>query len=167
MTTDTLAPKVPRSRTTTLPPIPSDYDRLQPLYEIQTVLAQPIGIEQACEAMLPIVTRLLRVRTVVLLDTTADLHRAFLWAAAGVPTADLEEAREHARKWLGYLADPNLGSANVVTRVAVLVGGVVEEAAQAAINAQALGGPVEIPGELRAAALQRAMAFDTAGTKTA
>ena len=51
--------------------------------------------------------------------------------------------------------------------LAVLVGGVVEEAAQAAINAQALGGPVEIPGDMRAAALQRAMAFDTAGTKSA
>ena len=51
--------------------------------------------------------------------------------------------------------------------LAVLVGGVVEEAAQAAINTQALGGPVEIPGDMRAAALQRAMAFDSAGTKTA
>jgi len=51
--------------------------------------------------------------------------------------------------------------------LAVLVGGVVEEAAQAAINAQVLGGPVEIPGDMRAAALQRAMAFDTAGTKNA
>jgi L-fuculose-phosphate aldolase len=51
--------------------------------------------------------------------------------------------------------------------LAVLVGGVVEEAAQAAINALALGGPVEIPADMRAAAFQRAMAFDTAGTKTA
>ena len=51
--------------------------------------------------------------------------------------------------------------------LAVLVGGVVEEAAQAAINARALGGPVEIPSDLRAAALQRAMAFDASGTKTA
>jgi ribulose-5-phosphate 4-epimerase/fuculose-1-phosphate aldolase len=51
--------------------------------------------------------------------------------------------------------------------LAVLVGGVVEEAAQAAIHAAAVGGPVEIPADLRAAALQRAMAFDTAGTKTA
>ena len=51
--------------------------------------------------------------------------------------------------------------------LAVLVGGVVEEAAQAAINAAAVGGPVEIPAGLRAAALQRAMTFDTAGTKTA
>ncbi len=51
--------------------------------------------------------------------------------------------------------------------LAVLVGGVVEEAAQAAINAHALGGPVAIPADLRAAALQRAMAFAAAGTKTA
>jgi L-ribulose-5-phosphate 4-epimerase len=48
--------------------------------------------------------------------------------------------------------------------LAVLVGGVVEEAAQAGVNASALGGPVEIPEGLRAAALQRAMAFETAGT---
>lgn len=51
--------------------------------------------------------------------------------------------------------------------LAVLVGGVVEEAAQAAINAAALGGPVEIPSDLRAAALQRAMAFDASGATTA
>jgi L-ribulose-5-phosphate 4-epimerase len=51
--------------------------------------------------------------------------------------------------------------------LAVLVGGVVEEAAQAAVNASTLGGPVELPAELRAAALQRAMAFDASGTKTA
>jgi hypothetical protein len=41
---------------------------------------------------------------------------------------------------------------------------VVEEAAQAGVNAAGLGGPVEIPGALRAAALQRAMAFDSRGT---
>ncbi len=51
--------------------------------------------------------------------------------------------------------------------LAILVGGVVEEAAQAAINAQALGGPVEIAADMRTAALQRAMALDAAGTKTA
>jgi L-ribulose-5-phosphate 4-epimerase len=51
--------------------------------------------------------------------------------------------------------------------LAVLVGGVVEEAAQAAINASAVGGPVEIEADLRAAALQRAMAFDASGTKSA
>ncbi len=51
--------------------------------------------------------------------------------------------------------------------LAVLVSGVVEEAAQAAINASLVGGPVAIPAELRAAALQRAMAFDAAGTRSA
>jgi L-ribulose-5-phosphate 4-epimerase len=48
--------------------------------------------------------------------------------------------------------------------LAILVGGVVEEAAQAGINASALGGPAEIETELRAAALQRAMTFDSRGT---
>jgi L-ribulose-5-phosphate 4-epimerase len=48
--------------------------------------------------------------------------------------------------------------------LAILVGGVVEEAAQASMNAAALGGPVEIPPDLRAAALQRAMTFDSQGT---
>lgn len=49
--------------------------------------------------------------------------------------------------------------------LAVLVGGVVEEAAQASLNARALGGPVAIAEEHRAAALQRAMAFEDAGTR--
>jgi L-ribulose-5-phosphate 4-epimerase len=48
--------------------------------------------------------------------------------------------------------------------LAILVGSIVEEAAQAGINAAPLGGPVEIPADLRAAALQRAMAFDSRGT---
>jgi L-ribulose-5-phosphate 4-epimerase len=48
--------------------------------------------------------------------------------------------------------------------LAILVGSVVEEAAQAGINAAALGGPAEIPADLRAAALQRAMTFDSRGT---
>jgi L-fuculose-phosphate aldolase len=48
--------------------------------------------------------------------------------------------------------------------LAILVGGVVEEAAQAGLNAGGLGGPVDIPPSLRAAALQRAMAFDSRGT---
>jgi L-ribulose-5-phosphate 4-epimerase len=48
--------------------------------------------------------------------------------------------------------------------LAILIGGVVEEAAQAGINSAGLGGPVEIPRDLRAAALQRAMAFDSRGT---
>jgi len=48
--------------------------------------------------------------------------------------------------------------------LAVLVGGIVEEAAQAGLNAAGIGGPVEIPSELRAAALQRAMTFEKQGT---
>jgi L-ribulose-5-phosphate 4-epimerase len=51
--------------------------------------------------------------------------------------------------------------------LAVLVGGVVEEAAQAALNASLIGGPTLISQELRAAALQRAMAFAAAGTRGA
>lgn len=51
--------------------------------------------------------------------------------------------------------------------LAILTGGVVEEAAQAAIRAQTIGGPVELPPEMRAAALQRAMAFEEAGTRQA
>ncbi|MFY9932600.1 MAG: class II aldolase/adducin family protein [Streptosporangiaceae bacterium] len=48
--------------------------------------------------------------------------------------------------------------------LAITVGGVVEEAAQASINAGPLGGLVEIPQALRAATLQRAMTFGRAGT---
>jgi L-fuculose-phosphate aldolase len=51
--------------------------------------------------------------------------------------------------------------------LAIMVGGIVEEAAQAGINSSRLGGPVEIPLEMRAAALQRAMAFEQRGTTTA
>lgn len=51
--------------------------------------------------------------------------------------------------------------------LAVFVGGVVEEAARAAVTAQAIGGPVEIPDDMRAAALQRAMSFEAAGTARA
>ena len=51
--------------------------------------------------------------------------------------------------------------------LAVQVGGIVEEAAMAAIHASPVGGPVAIPREMRAAALQRAMAFEAAGAKRA
>lgn len=51
--------------------------------------------------------------------------------------------------------------------LAVFVGGIVEEAARAAIHAQAIGGPVVIPEEMREAALQRAMAFEAGGTARA
>ncbi len=48
--------------------------------------------------------------------------------------------------------------------LAILVGGIVEEAAQAGIRSGSIGGPVEIPEDLRAAALQRAMTFEARGT---
>jgi L-ribulose-5-phosphate 4-epimerase len=51
--------------------------------------------------------------------------------------------------------------------LAILILGLVEEAAFASINAAGLGGPVEIPTDMRAAALQRAMAFDQRGTASA
>ena len=51
--------------------------------------------------------------------------------------------------------------------LAVLANGVVEECAQAAVNAAAIGAPVALPEHLRAAALQRAMAFQAGGTRTA
>ena len=48
--------------------------------------------------------------------------------------------------------------------LAIMVGGIVEEAAQAGIRASAIGGPTEVPEDLRAAALQRAMTFQDRGT---
>ena len=48
--------------------------------------------------------------------------------------------------------------------LAILIGSVVEEAAQAGINAAGLGGPAEIPEGMRAAALQRATTFGGRGT---
>ena len=65
------------------------------------------------------------------------------------------------------LANHGVLSFHRTTELAVLVNGVVEEAAQAAIAAQAIGGPVAIEADLRAAALQRAMAFAAEGTRTA
>jgi L-fuculose-phosphate aldolase len=44
--------------------------------------------------------------------------------------------------------------------LAIMIGGVVEEAARAAVNANALGGPVALPDHMKAAALQRAVAFE-------
>ena len=51
--------------------------------------------------------------------------------------------------------------------LAIMIGGVVEEAAEATVNAERLGGPVEIPDEMKAAALQRAMTFAEKGTASA
>ncbi len=50
--------------------------------------------------------------------------------------------------------------------LAIMVGSVVEEAAEAGINAGRVGGPVELPPEMKEAALQRAMAFAQQGTVT-
>ena len=43
-------------------------------------------------------------------------------------------------------------------------GSIVAEAAQAGVNSSGLGGPAQIPDDLKAAALQRVMAFDQRGT---
>ena len=51
--------------------------------------------------------------------------------------------------------------------LAILVGGVIEEAAMAGINSGSLGGPVEIPEVMRADALQRAMSFEDKGIQRA
>lgn len=51
--------------------------------------------------------------------------------------------------------------------LAIVVGSLLEEAAQAGINASRLGGPVEIPGAMKAAALQRAMTFEQKGIVSA
>lgn len=48
--------------------------------------------------------------------------------------------------------------------LAIMAGGVVEEAAQAGLNAVVLGGPVPLPDEMKAAALQRALAYEQRGT---
>ena len=45
--------------------------------------------------------------------------------------------------------------------LAIQIGSIVEEAAQAGVNSS---GPAEIPDDLKAAALQRVMAFDQRGT---
>ena len=83
-------------------------------------------------------------------EAVANIRQA---AAAGVPAV--------------LLANHGVLVFNRTPELAILVGGVVEEAAQAGINAAGLGGPVEIPAALRAAALQRAMAFDSRGTARA
>jgi L-ribulose-5-phosphate 4-epimerase len=51
--------------------------------------------------------------------------------------------------------------------LAIQIGSIVEEAAQAGVNSRGLGGPAQIPGDLKAAALQRVMAFDQRGTARA
>ena len=50
--------------------------------------------------------------------------------------------------------------------LAVMVNGIVEEAAAAGYRASRLGGATELSEEMQAAALQRAMTLDAAGTRT-
>ncbi len=126
-----LTPSVPivggRIGPVTLPTIPTDYARLELLYEIQTVLARSIGIEQACDAFLPVLTRALSVRTTVLLDTTQGLYRAFTWAAPGLDPAEIQEALDHARKTLAYFAPATCAPTQVVSRSDELPGGTREQ----------------------------------------
>ena len=103
---------------------------------------------------------------------------AMFGLADGVPVADYgprgsDQAVANIRDALRpgvpavLLANHGVLSFHRTAELAVLVNGVVEEAAQAAIAAQAIGRPVAIEPELRAAALQRAMAFAAEGTRTA
>ncbi len=113
----------PLPRNAALPPIPLDYDRLEPLYEIQSVLAGCADIEDACEAFLPIITRVLAVRTVVLIDTAQGAHREFSWSA-GLPVTELEEAQDYAWRALSYLAPDDRRSPDRVRRTSLLANGV-------------------------------------------
>jgi signal transduction histidine kinase len=116
-----------RGRATTVPPLPADHDHLEMLYAIQTVLARSFDIEQACDALLPIVTRGLRIRTAVLLVTTEELHRSLQWGAAGIVPDELESAREHAERMLADLTRGEIGLMDVVSHSAPPPGGVAEQ----------------------------------------
>jgi L-ribulose-5-phosphate 4-epimerase len=100
---------------------------------------------------------------------------AMFGAPSGVPVAGYgprgsDEAVAHIRAAVMpgvpavLLANHGVLVFHRTPELAILVGSVVEEAAQAGINAAGLGGPVEIAEDLRAAALQRAMTFDSRGT---
>ncbi|HXZ71670.1 MAG TPA: class II aldolase/adducin family protein, partial [Streptosporangiaceae bacterium] len=100
---------------------------------------------------------------------------AMFGAPSGVPVAGYgprgsDEAIAHIRVAVTpgvpavLLANHGVLVFHRTPELAILIGSVVEEAAQAGINAAGLGGTVEIPEGMRAAALQRAMAFDDRGT---
>lgn len=102
---------------------------------------------------------------------------AMFGLADGVPVAEYaprgsEEAVANIRRAVRpgnpavLLANHGVLVFHRTPELAILIGGVVEEAAQASINARLINAPVAIPDGMRAAALQRAMAFDTAGTTT-
>src|SRR3954452_11714150 len=103
---------------------------------------------------------------------------AMFGLADGVPVAEYgprgsDQAVTNIREALRpgvpavLLANHGVLTFHRTAELAVLVNGVVEEAAQAAIASQGLGGPVAIESGMRAAALQRAMAFAAEGTRTA
>ena len=100
---------------------------------------------------------------------------AMFGAPSGVPVAGYgprgsDEAIAHIRAAVTpgvpavLLANHGVLVFHRTPELAILIGSVVEEAAQAGINAAGLGGPAEIPEDMRAAALQRAMAFEDRGT---
>ena len=108
-----------RGRRATRAPIPTDYERLEQLHAIQTVLAQPDDLEHVCDETLSIMTRILAIRTAVVLDKARDVERALMWVASGLAATDLDEARDRARRTLGYLhADGS--QSTFVDRTAVL-----------------------------------------------
>ncbi len=102
-------------------PTLTDYARFEALYEIQTVLASSNGIEQACGAFLPILTRTLSLRTAVLTYMMEGLDRAFTWAATGVGPLEAHEALDHARTTLAPAAR---APTQEISRSDVLPGGV-------------------------------------------
>jgi L-fuculose-phosphate aldolase len=100
---------------------------------------------------------------------------AMFGAPSGIPVAGYgprgsDEAIAHIRAAVTpgvpavLLANHGVLVFHRTPELAILIGSVVEEAAQAGINAAGLGGPAEIPEDMRAAALQRAMAFEDRGT---
>jgi L-ribulose-5-phosphate 4-epimerase len=100
---------------------------------------------------------------------------AMFGAPSGVPVAGYgprgsDEAIAHIRAAVTpgvpavLLANHGVLVFHRTPELAILIGSVVEEAAQAGINAAGLGGPAEIPEGMRAAALQRAMTFEGRGT---
>ena len=122
---------IPRGRTATVPPIPRDYDWLEPLYEIQTVLAGAADVYLACDGVVPVVSRILRIRTAVLIDVSRQLERVLVWTAAGIAEAEADEPCEHARALCAYLAggEGRATAAPSVVGRSVLPGGVAQRPA--------------------------------------
>jgi L-fuculose-phosphate aldolase len=103
---------------------------------------------------------------------------AMLGMTAGVPVAEYgprgsEQAIANIRAAVAagvpavLLANHGVLVFHRTPELAIFAGGMIEEAAQAGINAARIGGAVELPPEFRAAALQRAMSFESKGTVVA